>query len=209
MKTTVDLRQFRFFTNLNNSEFCNEKDILKYLTEMERTNPCSEFIAIQGPGSGYTIYAKKSPELLISAITLHSFPTEMEQEKKLHTALNEIERLRNTIEKIKGSKSARMERILKESQKDHEKYTHRLSTRNRYYVVIVWQDVEPEISKPFGTMEERDAESKRLRTKDIEENGDEISGIYWIDQEIDNPLKIGAYSGIFFEGCNPFEEIIG
>ena len=67
----------------------------------------------------------------------------------------------------------------------------------RYYVLKVWGDVEPSLSREFNNEEARDEEAKRMRKEDTEENEQGYSGIYWLNI-IRNELVIGSYSGIFF-----------
>ena len=68
----------------------------------------------------------------------------------------------------------------------------------KYFVVKVWGDVEPELSQPCTTEEERDQLAKEMKKKDTEEEGDDYSGIYWLNI-INGVPEIGSYSGIFFE----------
>jgi rubrerythrin len=65
--------------------------------------------------------------------------------------------------------------------------------KTRYYVLVVYGDVEPGLSRPFSTKEARDKKAKELKN----EHGDE-NGIYWLDQTAKG-LKTGAYSGGFFK----------
>ena len=65
-----------------------------------------------------------------------------------------------------------------------------------YYVVLVWDDVEPERFGPFDTEDLRDNEAKRLR----EVVGYE-SGVYAMDikaSEETRMVEVNAYSHGFF-----------
>ena len=63
---------------------------------------------------------------------------------------------------------------------------------NFYYLVIVWDDVEPELAGPFESEEDRDAHALSIRDKEGPEHG-----IYPLDLSDDQPV-IGAYPGAFF-----------
>lgn len=67
-------------------------------------------------------------------------------------------------------------------------------TPTKYFLVTVWNDIEPECEGPFKTEDERDQRAKDFR----EEEGDR-HGIYWLNIKGDK-IEIGAYSGGFFEG---------
>lgn len=63
-----------------------------------------------------------------------------------------------------------------------------------YYVLVVWEDVEPELFGPY--LSEKDRDSKALDLK--EEHGDD-HGIYWLNASDGlEPGEVGAYSGGFF-----------
>ena len=65
-----------------------------------------------------------------------------------------------------------------------------------YYVILVWDDVEPERFGPFDTEDLRDNEAKRLR----EVAGYE-SGVYALDikaSEEPKTVEISSYSSGFF-----------
>jgi len=61
-----------------------------------------------------------------------------------------------------------------------------------YYILFIWEDIEPELFGPFDTHESRDLKAKNLR----EEEGDD-HGIYGLNMK-DNKPEIFAYSGGFF-----------
>lgn len=62
-----------------------------------------------------------------------------------------------------------------------------------FYVLKIWADVDPILSRPMESKTERD-DFALLTKKEDEED----SGIYWIDQ-VQGELKAGAYPGKFFE----------
>lgn len=66
-----------------------------------------------------------------------------------------------------------------------------------YYVLFIWQDVEPELFGPFKTEEERDNKARELRAS--EENNDLYSGIYPIDASEGSDITVDSYSNGFFE----------
>lgn len=70
--------------------------------------------------------------------------------------------------------------------------------KNLYYVIKVWGDVEPELSVPSNTVDERDSLAKQMKKFDREEEGEDYSGFYWLDI-IDGKPEIGSYSGAFFD----------
>jgi hypothetical protein len=75
----------------------------------------------------------------------------------------------------------------------------------KYYVVKVWGDVEPELSVPSPTEEMRDSLAKQMKKEDDAKEGENYSGIYWLN--IVNGLpEIGSYSGVFFEDDTLVEE---
>lgn len=63
----------------------------------------------------------------------------------------------------------------------------------KYYVIIVYGDIEPDLHGPFNTSEEQDIRAKELRKDNPED------GIYWLSIGEDGEPEIGAYSGGFFE----------
>lgn len=68
----------------------------------------------------------------------------------------------------------------------------------KFYLYEVWCDVEPVISGPFDTREERDAHARKLREADPQER----NGLFPLDVQLlagEYVLRTGAYSGAFFE----------
>lgn len=64
----------------------------------------------------------------------------------------------------------------------------------KYYVLLIWGDIEPELYGPYGTAGERDNQAWTLRT----EHGDK-HGIYSLDVSDTGEPSVEAYSGGFFE----------
>lgn len=65
----------------------------------------------------------------------------------------------------------------------------------RYYVLFIWQDVEPEIHGPYDTEDERDGMALILRQRDTD---DLKSGIFPVEIDEDGALQVDSYSGGFF-----------
>lgn len=68
-----------------------------------------------------------------------------------------------------------------------------------HYLLVVWNDVEPEILGPFKSAEERDRKAPEIRFD--EPDGDDV-GIYPLDikaEGIPEEVAVGAYSGGFFD----------
>lgn len=61
-----------------------------------------------------------------------------------------------------------------------------------YYVLIVWEDIEPELIGPFQTPEERNERARKLRA----EHGPD-HGVYPVESA--GVVTIDSYTGIFFE----------
>ena len=66
---------------------------------------------------------------------------------------------------------------------------------SKYWVIETVDDVEPVLHGPYTTRERRDIKARALRRKQ-----DEPAGLYMLDFE-KGRLRIGAYSGWFFERC--------
>jgi hypothetical protein len=64
-----------------------------------------------------------------------------------------------------------------------------------YYVLFIYQDIEPSLCGPFKTQAEQ---NKKARTLKKNEGNDH--GIFWLDKLPDGTLQVGSYSGGFFEG---------
>jgi hypothetical protein len=62
------------------------------------------------------------------------------------------------------------------------------------YLLLVWNDVEPDIAGPYQTPEHRDTQARLFR----EEYGED-TGIYMLDIDNQGNPYSGAYSGGFFE----------
>lgn len=62
----------------------------------------------------------------------------------------------------------------------------------KFYLIVIWSDIEPQLGGPFDNPEDRDDRAREVR----ENNGDE-HGIYWLNVDGEE-LEIGAYSGSFF-----------
>uniref|UniRef100_A0A6M3LK93 Uncharacterized protein n=1 Tax=viral metagenome TaxID=1070528 RepID=A0A6M3LK93_9ZZZZ len=65
-----------------------------------------------------------------------------------------------------------------------------------YYLICIWDDVEPELFGPFPTHINRDAKAKRLRKVHGNEHG--LFPLDVVTEELAK-VEIGAYSGGFFE----------
>lgn len=65
----------------------------------------------------------------------------------------------------------------------------------RYYVLIVWGDIEPQLIGPFRSAQARDARSQELKA----EHGDS-HGIFPFQLTTANSPSVGAYSNAFFKG---------
>ena len=66
-----------------------------------------------------------------------------------------------------------------------------------YYVLHVWGDVDPILSDPYTTEEERDKAAKEWKRERLEEDGDDPGGFYAIDSS--STVEVSSYSGAFFE----------
>lgn len=64
---------------------------------------------------------------------------------------------------------------------------------NQRFLLIIWNDVEPEVFGPYATTGERDDAARRMR----EQNGDK-HGIFPLDLSLMMPV-IGTYPNAFFE----------
>ncbi|OGV66917.1 MAG: hypothetical protein A2283_24315 [Lentisphaerae bacterium RIFOXYA12_FULL_48_11] len=65
--------------------------------------------------------------------------------------------------------------------------------KHKYYVLLIWKDIEPELFGPYSRARIRDKRAKALRT----EHGYE-HGIFSLDITARGMPKVGAYSGKFF-----------
>ena len=67
----------------------------------------------------------------------------------------------------------------------------------RYYLLIVREDVEPELKGPFPGMAMRDTYALRYRrTRDLEAS----DGLYPLDVDVQGNVSVHSYSNAFFEG---------
>lgn len=66
----------------------------------------------------------------------------------------------------------------------------------RYFVLFIWQDVEPTLYGPYDSEEQRDVKAQLLRQEDPD---DPPSGIYPAEIDEAGQLRIDTYSGQFFE----------
>ena len=64
----------------------------------------------------------------------------------------------------------------------------------KYYVLVIWQDIEPTVCGPYSTEEERDQHAKAFR-----KNGGDKHGYYRMDCEADCAPIVQAYPGSFFD----------
>jgi hypothetical protein len=65
---------------------------------------------------------------------------------------------------------------------------------NKFYLIYVWGDVEPEIHGPYETEDERDIAAGVMR----HQNSDD-GGIYWLDITPDRTPATGSFSGAYME----------
>jgi hypothetical protein len=64
----------------------------------------------------------------------------------------------------------------------------------KYYVLVVWGDLDPEVFGPYSSEEERNRQAKAL----YKEHGDR-NGYYSLDCEADCAPIVGSWSGAFFD----------
>lgn len=62
-----------------------------------------------------------------------------------------------------------------------------------YYVLFIYEDVEPQLYGPYDTTEDRDQKARELRVEEGEDHG-----IYMLDMDSGLP-EVNSYSGAFFE----------
>lgn len=60
----------------------------------------------------------------------------------------------------------------------------------KYYVLGIWKDVEPMLSKPFHTKTERDIEARKWLFTNMTDDG----GIYKLDVDSPNLVDVGNYT---------------
>lgn len=76
-----------------------------------------------------------------------------------------------------------------------------MAHKEKFYVIFIWGDVEPQTHGPFDKEEARDGKALELRR----ENSSEEGGIYPAVVSEDGQLVVDCYSGAFFESVD--EEI--
>lgn len=72
----------------------------------------------------------------------------------------------------------------------------------QYFVLFVWEDVEPQLKGPFDNAEERDAKARELRRTE----GPDEGGIYWLSVDKSGALRIGPYTGGFLDDVDEADE---
>ncbi|KPK74216.1 MAG: hypothetical protein AMJ84_00045 [Acidithiobacillales bacterium SM23_46] len=68
----------------------------------------------------------------------------------------------------------------------------------KFYVLFIYQDVEPTLYGPYDDPDQRDAKALILRQDDPD---DLPSGIYPAEIDEAGDLHIGTYSGAFFDSA--------
>lgn len=63
----------------------------------------------------------------------------------------------------------------------------------KYYILLVWEDIEPQIRGPYKDAANRDLYAKRLRHK----CGAEEHGVFALDVNRNGKPKVSAYSQAF------------
>jgi hypothetical protein len=69
----------------------------------------------------------------------------------------------------------------------------------KYYVLGIWGDVEPNLSEPFDTEEDRDADALRMKQENTMDDG----GIYRLNIDDKGNPTVDSYS---YLELNPEEE---
>jgi hypothetical protein len=67
--------------------------------------------------------------------------------------------------------------------------------KGTYHVLIVYDDIEPELVGPFDTFQARDERSKELKRQHGNEHG-----IFTLDVDAKGTPSVGAYPAGFFMG---------
>jgi hypothetical protein len=65
--------------------------------------------------------------------------------------------------------------------------------KQKYWVLIVWNDIEPELHGPYENEDERDSHAKELK----KEHGND-HGIFPLDVNDEGLPEVGAYPAGFF-----------
>lgn len=67
-------------------------------------------------------------------------------------------------------------------------------SKPKFYVVEVFGGIEPSLSDPFHTADERDESAKLVHA----EQDPETDATFWLDVDEDGVVELGSYSGLFF-----------
>jgi hypothetical protein len=82
-----------------------------------------------------------------------------------------------------------------------------MAKKATYYVLVVEGGVEPSLSDPFKSWEDRDKEAKKVRNEGVDGQGDpEENGVFWLDVTADGKVQVGAYSNGFMESEDEKED---
>lgn len=76
-------------------------------------------------------------------------------------------------------------------------FVRQAPARMNYYVLHVWCDVDPILSDPYSTEEDRDEAALKWRRERDEEDGDDPGGFYAIQSA--SPVEVDSYGGAFFD----------
>lgn len=77
--------------------------------------------------------------------------------------------------------------------------------KTTFYVLVVEGGVEPSLSNPFKSWEDRDKEAKKVRNEGVpsvifDGKGDPAeNGVFWLDVSADGKVQVGSYSNGFME----------
>ncbi len=66
-----------------------------------------------------------------------------------------------------------------------------------YYVMAIYDGIDPSLSGPFETEHDRDAEAADIRRR----TNPDTTAIAWIDQGEGGELETGPYQSEYLEGC--------
>lgn len=75
-------------------------------------------------------------------------------------------------------------------------FVRKAPDRMNYCVLHVWCDVDPILSDPYPTEEDRDKAALKWRRERDEEDGDDPGGFYALQST--SPIEVDSYSGAFF-----------
>jgi hypothetical protein len=65
--------------------------------------------------------------------------------------------------------------------------------KEKYYLLVIWNDVEPELLGPYDTVEAMDTEAREIRKQD----GEKRHGLFPV--EATGRVSIGGYSGAYLD----------